>query len=87
MTAYKKEPSVIPQNLSHTPELCVLCGCKTEFMKDTPIQNRRYYIIGCGQLCQDCYEENEAETSTTSNSLTSQESQRIADVVMNRSKE
>ena len=33
------------------------CGCDTGIPKDTPISNRKYYIQGCGQLCDKCYTE------------------------------
>ncbi len=34
---------------------CVICGRVTPFLKDTPIELRSHYIVGCGQLCDDCY--------------------------------
>lgn len=38
-------------------EKCNCCGCDTGIPKDTPISNRKYYIQGCGQLCNKCYTE------------------------------
>jgi len=36
-------------------EYCVICHKKTEYLYNTPIQNRINYIVGCGQLCDKCY--------------------------------
>ena len=36
---------------------CACCGCDTGIPKDTPITNRKYYIVGSGQLCSKCYTE------------------------------
>lgn len=38
-------------------ERCVLCWELTEVPKDTPINLRRYYLEGQGQLCAKCYYE------------------------------
>lgn len=35
-------------------EKCILCGCDTYVLVSTPIDKRRYYIAGCGQLCESC---------------------------------
>ena len=37
-------------------DLCVVCKRPTEFRMSDPIQNRRYYIEGAGQLCSSCGE-------------------------------
>lgn len=34
---------------------CVVCDKDTGVPKDTPIENRKRYVIGSGQLCRDCY--------------------------------
>tara|TARA_Y100000590_G_scaffold405871_1_gene494555 strand:- start:840 stop:1121 length:282 start_codon:yes stop_codon:yes gene_type:complete len=34
---------------------CVMCGAKTEYDKDTHIDNRKYYIEGAGQMCEGCH--------------------------------
>ena len=34
---------------------CVICGCETEYTKDTHINNRFGYVEGCGQCCRGCY--------------------------------
>lgn len=36
-------------------ERCLLCGCELSVRRDTPIEKRQYYVIGCGQLCGSCY--------------------------------
>lgn len=35
-------------------ERCVLCGKKTDIPTFIPIDNRKNYIAGVGQLCHDC---------------------------------
>jgi len=37
-------------------EECVICHKKTEYFKSTPIDQRKYYVEGCGQLCEDCFD-------------------------------
>lgn len=44
----------IPQ--SEDPnERCVSCFADTGIPKDMPVEKRKHYVIGCGQLCPDCY--------------------------------
>ena len=38
-------------------EKCVVCHQETEVKKDEPIQNRQFYVIGAGQLCQKGFKE------------------------------
>lgn len=45
----KKKTSV-----TRKPEYCVLCGKLTEYFFDTPVESRKHYIIGVGQLCENC---------------------------------
>ena len=33
---------------------CVFCGEDTGIPTDTPINKRKHYIVGCGQLCGKC---------------------------------
>lgn len=40
---------------------CVVCYTETPYMKNTPIEEREFYIEGCGQLCESCYQEIKAE--------------------------
>ena len=36
-------------------EKCILCGRDTGVLRSTPIDQRAYYIEGCGQLCLGCH--------------------------------
>lgn len=36
---------------------CVLCNKETEYTPDIPIEEREFYVEGCGQLCAECYQE------------------------------
>lgn len=36
-------------------EHCVVCGCLTNVKTSDPIELRKHYILGCGQLCEYCY--------------------------------
>lgn len=36
-------------------EKCVLCGRDVGIPESVPIENRKYYVCGCGQLCGACY--------------------------------
>ena len=38
-------------------EKCILCGKDTGIPFSMPIDDRKYFINGCGQLCEDCFEE------------------------------
>jgi len=40
---------------SDSVDCCTLCGRKTEYTRETPIDRRFGYIEGAGQLCRDCY--------------------------------
>ena len=44
----------IPQSDSPN-ERCVSCFADTGIPKDMPIEKRKHYVVGCGQLCPDCY--------------------------------
>ncbi len=37
------------------PDRCVLCGDETGYTYDVPVDMRRFYVSGCGQLCENCY--------------------------------
>lgn len=45
----------IGQDKNDEVEKCILCGKDTEYVFKIPIQERNYYIPGCGQLCKQCY--------------------------------
>lgn len=36
-------------------ELCVRCGKETAYDPSTPIEMRRWYVEGAGQLCEKCW--------------------------------
>ena len=49
-----KEVVKIPQ--SEDPnERCVSCLADTGIPKDMPVEKRKHYVMGCGQLCPNCY--------------------------------
>jgi len=35
-------------------EVCVTCGAKTHVHSNLDIENRAYYIVDAGQLCNEC---------------------------------
>ncbi len=35
-------------------EICVSCGKTTNVLVEMPIDARKHYIVGCGQLCEKC---------------------------------
>ena len=41
----------------HYPDLCVICHEPSGYYFDTPIDQRRFYFEGVGQLCENCYKE------------------------------
>ncbi len=43
-------------------DLCVICKTNTGVPTEISIEQRSYYIEGCGQLCEDCW--NQAEFIT-----------------------
>ncbi len=38
-------------------ERCVLCWKELDVLTTTPIEKRKHYIVGGGQLCEECYAE------------------------------
>lgn len=38
-------------------EYCVLCGAGVEYSINTPVDERKFYVDGCGQLCGRCFRE------------------------------
>lgn len=36
-------------------DICVRCGKEAEFDINTPVEMRRWYVEGAGQLCEDCW--------------------------------
>ncbi len=43
-------------------EICIHCGKQTSVLRSTPIELRKGFIAGCGQLCSDCTRAMELET-------------------------
>jgi hypothetical protein len=39
----------------HEYECCVLCGKQVDVRRDTHVDFRAYYVVGCGQLCRKCF--------------------------------
>jgi hypothetical protein len=46
--------SLIEKN-NNLKEQCVMCDSKTEYTKNTHIDQRKHYIEGAGQICEECY--------------------------------
>ena len=42
-------------SLKEEYDACVRCGNLTEYLKETPIDLRKYYVEGAGQTCKDCH--------------------------------
>ncbi|NLL34308.1 MAG: hypothetical protein GX257_03230 [Clostridiales bacterium] len=38
-------------------EICIRCGKPTPYDINYPVDQRKYYIDGSGQLCPHCYQE------------------------------
>ena len=51
----KKSEPFSSQSGTKMRDTCVLCGAETIYDVSTPITERSFYILGCGQLCQNCY--------------------------------
>lgn len=34
---------------------CIICKTETPYTKDTHIDERKFYVEGAGQLCEQCY--------------------------------
>lgn len=49
----RRPDEVIPKNKK---ERCVICGNTTPVDVSTHIDNRLYYVEGCGQLCKYCFD-------------------------------
>ena len=52
--------SMISDNKKETGEIterCISCHKDTGIPIATPISLRKYYVCGCGQLCEDCFDE------------------------------
>lgn len=36
-------------------ESCIRCGEPTDILIDTPIDRRKYFVEGAGQMCEKCW--------------------------------
>lgn len=45
------------RKLEEQEEKCVVCGGNTGYFFDTPIDERQFYVVGVGQLCEKCFKE------------------------------
>ncbi len=48
----------VEENSNQLPEKkdrCLICNRDTGYKISTPITERLYYVLGCGQLCEYCY--------------------------------
>jgi hypothetical protein len=36
---------------------CIICSAKTQYARNTHIDNRKRYVEGVGQLCVECYDD------------------------------
>ncbi len=52
----KETPIHTESRTKHPTERCILCGKETDIPSDLPVDQRQWYIVGCGQLCTDCFE-------------------------------
>ncbi|GEM_PF-1689531 len=42
-------------------DLCVICRTVTDVRTDCPAEQRKHYVEGCGQFCEDCWHKTSAE--------------------------
>lgn len=50
------------QNFDDDPvERCIICGAETPYHFSTPIDERKYYVPGVGQICESCNFDIQAE--------------------------
>ncbi len=54
-------------------EVCVSCGLLTAVLVETPIDCRKNYVCGCGQLCEKCAGQIDREQHKRGSSETSLE--------------
>ncbi len=62
--AKPQNPVIIEQGTDNFEdfEICIHCGKRTKVLKSTPIELRKGFLAGCGQLCSDCTRMIELET-------------------------
>lgn len=79
-----KEVVKIPQ--SEDPnERCVSCFADTGIPKDMPVEKRKHYVMGCGQLCPNCYAKIKLN-SESKEGLTEEELELLLEITARNSK-
>lgn len=79
-----KEVVKIPQ--SEDPnERCVSCFADTGIPKDMPVEKRKHYVMGCGQLCPNCYAKIKLN-SESEEGLTEEELELLLEITARNSK-
>ena len=74
----------IPQ--SEDPnERCVSCFADTGIPKDMPVEKRKHYVMGCGQLCPNCYAKIKLN-SESEEGLTEEELELLLEITARNSK-
>ena len=56
---------------------CVICHAETLYIKETPIEKRQFYVEGCGQICEKCYQEIQEDEGYILNYKSNQQSKII----------
>jgi hypothetical protein len=51
----KKYNFMVESNPNDIYEVCIICGCKTTTLKTTHVDFRYGYVEGAGQMCRECY--------------------------------
>jgi hypothetical protein len=52
---YDIKPGEKRKSTSGEYEYCVLCGKKTDIKVSEKVENRYHYVVGVGQLCEECH--------------------------------
>lgn len=52
---------IIREKKMEEKDRCVICYAETPYTKEIAVQERQFYVEGCGQLCEKCYYEIQAE--------------------------
>lgn len=53
--------SIIVLEIPKKNDCCIFCGIETPYTVETPIEMRKGYVEGAGQLCKNCYSKNTEE--------------------------
>ena len=44
------------EHLDPQVDKCVVCNKETDYLFSTPVEERRFFVAGVGQLCKECYD-------------------------------